>query len=227
MPFDGADLAAAHLDEPPLAASACAPWLDAMTDGVLSRLLAKAKTDRPPGASQALELIAPLPVARYEERFAEREAAPRAARKSSIPPAAPIGSRYAASRVELDGTTLANDTLLERPVELRGAADAEHLRAWAKLRSPFVQAVYALEPELAVLEWPRATSVGAPSRADLERALADLERAGLVHGAIDAREILVTPSGTLLRVPRDPSGATADDDREAVERVLARCGDAP
>ena len=219
MPFEGSDLATAHLDETPRAASALAPWLDDAADALLWRLLAKKQSDRPADASETLVLLEALPLARYQEAWDKRPAtAPAPARKSSIPPSAATGSRYVDARAQLDGSTLATDTLLEREVELRPVDDAEHLRAWAALRSPFVQAVHALEPESVVLE-RRAAGQGPPSRVDLERALADVHAAGLVHGAIGRAHVLVTTTGTMLRVPREKTNASPDDDRAALDHV--------
>ena len=220
MPFEGSDLATAHLDERSCAASTLAPWLDDAVDALLWRLLAKKQSDRPADASETLVLLEALPLARYQEGWDKRPVnAPTPVRKSSIPPSAATGSRYVDARAQLDGSTLATDTLLEREVELRPVDDAEHLRAWAALRSPFVQAVHALEAESVVLE-RRATGQGPPSRVDLERALADVHAAGLVHGAIDRSHVLVTGTGTMLRVPRETTGGTPEDDREALDRIV-------
>lgn len=220
MPFEGSDLTAAHLDETPRAPSSVAPWLDPAVDALMARLLAKAQAERPSDAAETLALLEALPVARYEEAWTKRPAhAVVPARRSSIPPAASLDARFAEPRAQLDGTTHATDTLLEREVELRRAPDVDHLRAWSALRSPFVQAVYALDLDTAVLERPRLASQP-PSRADLERALHAIHAAGLAHGAIEAGQIFVTPTGTMLRVPLERRGAaTPEDDRRALDRL--------
>ena len=221
MPFQGADLAAAHLDEAPQAATPFAPWLDARLDAVLASLLAKSPADRPPDAPTALALLEALPVAAYQRAWDERPVSPPAgARPPSLPPGpSSAGARYANARVELDGTTLATDTLLEREVELREHADVELVRAWSRLRSPHVQAVYAIDADTAVLESPRALAGARPSRTELERALAAVHGAGLVHGAIAPREVVATASGTVLRVPRARAEGSPEEDRAALDRA--------
>jgi serine/threonine-protein kinase len=218
MPFDGADLATAHLDEPPKAATAFAPWLDARVDAVLASLLAKEPRERPSGAPDVLPILEALPAATYDEVFAKgaQPIVPR--RASTVPPSAVSLDRYANVSASLDGTSMAHDTLLDRDVELRASIDADHLRAWGRIASPYVQAVCALDAETAVLE-RFVLARSAPRRSDLVRALAAIHAAGLVHGAIDARNVLVTTSRTLLRVPLERTSATVDDDLRALDRI--------
>ncbi len=219
MPFEGRDLAAAHLDETPRAASLLAPWIDARVDALLESLLCKDPEARPGDAAEVRTAIESLPIARYEQAWDERPgrgASRSPSRRPSAPPTSGVeASRYASLRPQLDGSTLAIDTLLEREVEIRPLDDAEHLRAWARLRSPCVQAVCALEVETVVLDRPTAIDGGA-SRPDLERALADVHAAGLVHGSVDAAHVLVTAAGTMLRVPRGKAQGDADADRAAL-----------
>ena len=221
MPFEGADLAAAHLDEEPMRASSLAPWLDARVDAVLASLLAKQQRDRPSGAADVLPVLETLPARAYDEAFGKRDLAPPPRRSSTAPPSATTHARYTNVAAALDGTSTAHDTLLDREVELRTPIDADELRRWARVASPFVQAVCALDGDTAVLERP-TPEASSPRRPDLDRALAAIHAAGLVHGSIDARHLLVTASRTMLRIPLERAGATADDDLRALDRVAPR-----
>ena len=224
IPFDGADLAAAHLDEAPKAASALAPWLDVKLDALLARLLAKAQAERPSDAPEVLALLEALPIRVYENAWdARAEPKIRQRPTSSVPPSASTSARYVDVSMGAGGSSIAHDTLLERDVELRDVTDVEHLRAWARLRCSHVQAVCALDASLAVLERP-APGSGAPSRDDLERALASVHAAGLVHGAIDAHHVLVCATRTLLCVPRERASATREEDIASLHRFLASQG---
>jgi serine/threonine-protein kinase len=230
MPFESTDLAAAHLDEAPIPPSRQAPWLDGAIDAIVFSLLEKEQAARPTSASDVLARLEALPMRAYEEAFAARSPAagsvgPR--RSSAPPPATAVDARFADARYELDGTMRATDTLLARPVELRVVDDLEHVRRWAAVRSPFVQAVLALEEGRVVLERAEGEQRGGPpSRADLERALAAIEAAGLVHGAIEPAHVVVTRVRTFLRVPVAPATPGARD-REALERLCPPSEPAP
>jgi serine/threonine protein kinase len=229
LPFEGSDLALAHVDETPGAASAHASWLDAAIDALLARMLEKSQADRPSGASEVLLALEALPVRRYDDAFATRapvEIARPATGKTSVPPpSGPHTTRYLDLAMHPD-RTLARDELLGRLVELRSLDDDEraHAGAWAKLRSPYLQLVAALEDSTLVLEHDGATT-GAPDPAHLAHALETIHAAGLVHGSVDAAHVLVAPRRTTLRLPTrlspDPT-ASAEADLRALARLVTR-----
>lgn len=229
LPFEGTDLALAHVEETPVPPSAHASWLDAKVDELVLRLLEKSQSERPSGASEVLLSLEALPTRRYDDAFHSR--APRAvvastARPSSIPPpSGPHTSRYLDVVVRAD-RTLARDELLGRVVELRALADDERASAaaWSKVRSPFVQLVAALDESTLVLEHDGNES-GVPDPTQLTQALAAIHATGLVHGEVDAAHVLVAPRRTTLRLPRSlspDSSASAEADRAALARLLAR-----
>ena len=119
LPFDGADLALAHVEETPLPPSTQAVWLDAEADALVARMLQKSQSGRPAGAREVLLGLEALPVQRWDEAFSKRTSAPvieRPARTSSIPPQpGKTTSRYVDVTVRGD-RTLARDELLGRTV---------------------------------------------------------------------------------------------------------------
>ncbi len=228
LPFEGGDLAFAHVEERPITASTQAGWLDGAIDALLARMLEKEQSERPSGASEVLLALEALPVRRYDDAFESR--APSAAperlevRTSSIPPpSGPHIARYLDVVVHAD-RTLAKDELLGRLVELRTLTDDERASAaaWSKIRSPFVQLVAALEESTLVLEHDGVVG-GAPDPDHLARALLAIHAEGLVHGSVDATHVLVSPRRTTLRLPsrlaEDPT-ASAEADRAALARLL-------
>jgi serine/threonine protein kinase len=229
LPFEGPDLALAHVDEVPAPASAHAAWLDEKVDALLARMLEKAQADRPSGASEVLLALEALPVRRYDDAFATRAPAavierPASGLSSVPPPSGPHASRYL-DVITSGDRTLARDELLNRTVELRVLDDAERASAsaWAKVRSPFVQLVAALDESTLVLEHD-GSATDRPDPAQLHAALAAVHAAGLVHGSVDAAHVIVSPRRTTLRLPSrlapDPT-ASADADRAALARLLA------
>lgn len=240
LPFPGPDFVAQHLGEPVPSACASCPWLEPAFDDFLGQLLAKDKDERPKSASEALFALEALPFTRAEqafERLAERGAAGKA---SSVPPTGsprastpPGPARFVPlSQEEIAPgllATIADDALLGRRVAIvKGdAGTVAHYRALAKVVSPFVQTVLAIDAEKGeiVLEHPQGSRPSAlplplERMADLGEALDTLEAAGLHHGSIDARAIVLGDARTVLLLPTRPVEGSIDHDRRAVAQLF-------
>ncbi len=217
LPFEGPDFVAQHLEEEPPLASEVAPWLGDAYDATLDRLLAKDSRARFASANDLLDALRALPWAPVEP-----PSEPARSPARSEPP--PVGSdRYRIVRPLAGGRVLARDELLEREVEIVpiDAAAAERLRAFARADGPHLQAVYEVDEAAgrAVLERPAGELLErlAPSDPRRARAVAEVRAAlkrlhheRVVHGAVDARSIVVGRARACLRVTLRSSG---DDPR--------------
>ncbi len=232
LPFLGPDFVAQHLeDEPPLP-SAVAPWLTEAFDAPIMRLLAKEQDARFGAAGELADALAPLPWSTLETPV---EAPSVRAPAPSEPPAAPASDRYRVLRNLDDRSALARDELLQREVELvrLDAALAERLRAFARADGPFLQAVYEVDEALgrAVLEHPAGVPLERlpaddPRRAgaapELRMALQRLHGERVVHGAVDARHVLVGKSRACLRIALTERGDDPQVDWNALDALGGR-----
>ncbi len=229
LPFAGPDFVAQHLEERPPRASDALPGLGEAYDAVLERLLAKDPRARFGSADELLTALRPLPWSPLEA--APLEAVRRAPARSEPPPA--LGEhRYRVLGALAPGVTVALDELLERKVELvaldTDPALAERLRAFARCDGPHLQAVYEIDEarSRAVLEHPsgelleRALAPDARRVAgEIREVLVRLHAARVVHGAVDARHVVVGRARACLRISLAARGSDPQLDWAGLDAI--------
>lgn len=233
LPLEGPDFVAQHLEAQPLRASEVAPALGETYDAVLARLLAKDPRARFGSAGELLDALRALPWAPLE-RGVEEASLASAARAE--PPDAEAEDRYRVIRELAPGVTLAEDELLERRVEIvaLGAPGlADRLRAFARADGPHLQAVYEVDEARgrAVLEHPSGAPLERmpphdPGRAGATReirdALKQLHGERVVHGAVDARHVIVGEARACLRIALAPPIDDPQRDWAGLDAIGAR-----
>jgi serine/threonine protein kinase len=236
LPFPGPDFVEQHLTKAPPTPSAIAPpWIRegppqklAALDALLLALLAKSPDERPESALVVDHALDALPWDAWQRAY-DADASPSVGTPRahpSVPPEAPRAmlGRY----LELEGSgplRRARDELLLRDVELFVGGEPL-LARFAKVSSPYVQAVYASADGVVVLEAPEGETPMGPldARAQhhLERALEAIHQAGLTHGAITRDAIVMARDRALLRLPLAPTTATPEQDRLALQALAKR-----
>jgi serine/threonine-protein kinase len=183
-----------------------------------------------------LRLLAPEPSARPLDAFAARRALTSLTWPDVIEPAAhPIRARAVSERPEAlralpTEPGFARDQWLDRAVELVPLSEASLVRARAFARAGHraLQSVLRVDRDAQVI-WleaigaaPAAPSLTAEQRAEVTDALEALHGAGAVHGHIGSATLALTAAGEakLRFASASPAGATADDDRLALQRLL-------
>lgn len=237
LPFPGPDFVEQHLTKaPPVPTSIAPPWiLDgppqalAALDALFLRLLAKSPDERPESALVVDHALGSLPWDAWQRAY-EADAHPRASAPrahTSVPPEAPRAmlGRYLA--LEARGPlTRARDELLLRDVELAVGQERTLLERFAKVSSPYLQAVYASADGVVVLESPEGQAMTAPLDArahrHLERALEAIHQAGLTHGAITPDAIVLARDRALLRLPLTETATTREQDRIALATLVIK-----
>jgi len=225
LPFLGPDFVAQHLGQAPDPPSARRPALGTAYDAFVARALAKVPAERFRSATEMTEALEALPWLEVlgETAASESAAAGAAAAAAAAGVVAPAeADRYETVADRGEGAVELWDRILQRRV-LRVAAPPERLALYvrfARLSSPWVQAVLRIEQE-AGLAWLELPGEPAPPDAlahpDVRRGLTAIHAAGLVHGALGARQVRVDEAGAVLLVDGATGQGTAAAD-------LARLG---
>jgi serine/threonine protein kinase len=191
--------------------------LDPRHDALIARMTAGDTHQRPNDAFEARAMLAALPWPAMPDMT---RASPRVETESA--------ARQLADRLEPRPEGTALDQWTGRTIEPIPLTEwsLARARAYALADHPALQTVWRLDAGAGTvwLEALDAKTLDRPltpeERRQLEGALDALHAAGGVHGHIDARHVLVGPSGVVLRFEANPDPtATADRDRIALARL--------